>query len=246
LVTGLGMCISLWILFSGRTRLHLSLKDFRPDPEIIWRILKIGIPASITGLGKAFADLLLTWFIIPFGTVPLAAHNVISRIEGFVNAPSAGLGTGSGVLVGQNLGARQPNQASRSGWLAVALVLVFMLVCAAALLIWAEKIIALFNPDAKLVEIGSTFLRIAVSGYVGMSVVNVLQNCIYGSGDTLPPMSISLAMLWVVQLPLAYLLSHHTGLAVYGVRWAVVISFVLGAVAYLIYFRLGRWKRKRI
>jgi putative MATE family efflux protein len=246
LVTGLGMSLSLWVLLGGKTRVRLRLKDFRPDPVIIWRILKIGIPASITGLGKTFGDLVLTRFVVPFGTVPLAAHNVISRIESFLTAPSAGLGTGAAVLVGQNLGAKQPRQATRSGWLAVVLVLAIMVVFAAVLWIFAARIIALFNSDPKLVETGSTFLRIAVSGYVAMSAVNVLQNCIYGAGDTLPPMLISLTMVWIFQLPLAFLISRHTTLGVFGIRWAVVISLVLGAAAYAIYFRLERWKRMKI
>jgi putative MATE family efflux protein len=246
LVTGLGMCVSLWILWTGRTRLRLTWHDLRPDPALIWRILKIGLPASATGMGKAFGDLILTWLLIPFGTLALAAHNIISRIEGFINAPGAGLGTGASVLVGQNLGAGQPRQATRSGWIALGMVLGIMFVFAIALLVWSEKIIGLFTVDPDLIKLGSLFLRVAVAGYLGMTTVYLMQNCISGSGDTLPPMAITLAMLWAVQLPLAFLLSRHTDLGVYGIRWAIVISFVVGAIAYVAYFRLGRWKRKRV
>jgi putative MATE family efflux protein len=246
IATSLGMCICLWVLFTGKTRLRLTLMDFRPEFQIIWRILKIGIPASIMGLGKAFGDLVLTTFMIPFGTLALAAHNLLFRIESFINTPGMGLGSAASVLVGQNLGAGQPKQASRSGWLAMGLVAGFMLLCSTALLLWSEEIIGIFNVDPDLIKVGVIFLRISVAGYLFMSIVNVMQNCISGSGDTLPPMIITLAMLWVVQLPLAFLLTRFTGLGAYGVRWAIVIGLVVGAIAFITYFRQGRWKHKKV
>lgn len=244
--TGLGMIISLWVLFTGKTRLRLTLKDFYPDFKTIWRILKIGIPASVMMIGKSFGDLVFTWFMIPFGTLPLAAHNLISRIESFISTPGRTIGSGAGVLVGQNLGADQPRRAAKSGWLATGLVVGFMIICSVVLLVWAENIIAIFNVDPGLVQLGAIFLRIAIAHYLGMSIVHVLQNCISGSGDTMPPMIITLAILWVVQLPLAFLLSRYTDLGVYGVRWAIVIGYVIGAIVYIIYFWGGRWKRKKV
>jgi putative MATE family efflux protein len=246
LTTGLGMSICLWILFSGQTRLHLKWKDFRPDLKVMWRILKIGVPSSVTGLGKAFGDLVLTWFLIPFGTAALAGHSLIARLEMFINTPNMALGGGASVLVGQNLGAGQPKEASRSGWVAMGMAAGVMIVFAAALLLLAERVIGLFGSDPELIRVGSMFLRIAVTGYIGMSIVYLMQNCISGSGDTVPPMIISLVMLWVVQLPLAYVLSRYTGLGVYGVRWAIVAGFIVGAAAYLAYFWRGRWARKKV
>jgi len=79
-----------------------------------------------------------------------------------------------------------------------------------------------------------------------MYFIYILQNCISGAGDTMPPMLITLAMLWVVQLPLAFLLSRFTDMGMYGVRWAIVISFVVGAITFMTYFWQGRWKRKNI
>jgi putative MATE family efflux protein len=244
--TGVGMIICLWMLFTGRTRLKLSMKDFSPDLKLIWRMLKIGLPGGVAAIGKSFADLVLTWIMIPFGTAPLAAHNVLSRIEMFVNTPGMGLGTAAGVLVGQNLGAKQPQRAARSGWLATALVSGVMLFFAFVIFIWAGQIISIFNTDPQMVETGANFLRIAAAGYIIMGLINILSSNISGAGDTLPPMIISLGMLWVIMIPLAVVLSRHTSLGMYGVRWAIVISFAIGAVAYLAYFLSGRWKRKKV
>jgi putative MATE family efflux protein len=245
-VTGLGMVTCLWAFFSGQTRLRLTLRDFYPDFPTIKRILRVGFPASVMGLGKAFGDLIMSSLMIPFGTLALAAHNLVYRLESFINTPGAGMGNGAGVLIGQNLGARKPGQAAKSGWLAMGMAAGLMLVCGVVLLVRAESVIGLFNGDPELVKVGSLYLRIAVSGYLGMSIVFVMQNCISGSGDTLPPMLITLGMLWVVQIPLAFCLSRFTGLDVYGVRWAIVAGNLTGAAAYIIYFWRGRWKRKRV
>ena len=240
------MFIQLWVLFTGRTRLRLTLNNFRPDPKLIWRLFKIGIPASFMGLERSFGDLVLTWLMIPFGTLAVAAHSLTHRIEMFLRMPGASLGMGAGVLVGQNLGAGQPDRAARSGWLALGLSEGFMVICSIVLLIWSENIIRIFNTDPDLVKLGSIFLRIATAGFLVMYFAYVLQNCISGAGDTMPPMLITLLMIWVVQLPLAFLLPRFTDMGMYGVRWAIVAGFIAGSIVYTIYFWQGRWKRKKV
>jgi Na+-driven multidrug efflux pump len=153
---------------------------------------------------------------------------------------------GAAVLVGQNLGAGQPGRAERNAWLAAGFAQCIMLAGAVVLLLWAESIIGIFNTEPTLVKMASTFLRIAAAGYLVMGLSSVLGQSISGAGDTLPPMLIGLVTMWVVQLPLAFLLPRLTDLGVYGVRWAMVASVVVGATAIITYFRLGRWKRKEV
>lgn len=241
-----GMAIGLWVLFSGRTRLRLSLSGFRLDPNIIWRIVKIGIPPSIMGMQLRFGQLVLMRLMVPFGTLAVAGHSLIQRIEAVIDLPPYGVGSGASVLVGQNLGARQPERAERSGWLAVGLGQSFMIVCSLVILLWAENIIRIFNTEPALVEIASIFLRIAAAGYLVMGITVILRQCISGAGDTLPVLLAGLLAMWVVQIPLAFFLPRVTNLGVYGVRWGMVAGMVVGAVIYITYFRLGRWKRKKV
>ena len=104
----------------------------------------------------------------------------------------------------------------------------------------------IFTSDPALVEISSIFLRIAAAAFLVLAFVSVFQQCIAGAGDTVPNMIISIAMVWVVLLPLAYGLSQYTDLGVYGVRWAIVASTLAGAIAYTVYFKMGRWKVKKV
>jgi len=242
----LGMALGLWFLFSGRTRLRLTLDNFRFDPGIIWRIVRIGIPASFTGMGRSLGHFALMWIMVPFGTLAVAAHSLTQRIEVQLFFPIMGLGMGAGVLAGQNLGAGQPERAERSSWLAVGLGEGFMVACAVLILLWAEKAVGIFSTEPALVELASIFLRIAAVGYLVLGLNAVMGQCLSGVGDTVPPMLVTILTIWVMQIPLSLLLPRVTDLGVYGVRWAMVIGMVAGAVAYIIYFRLGRWKRKRV
>ena len=242
----LGMSLSLWILFSGRTRLRLAARKLRIDLGTIWRIVKIGIPAGVMSVQQSFGHLVLAWFMVPFGTLSVAAHSLYQRVLMVLFLPSWALGMGSGVLVGQNLGAGQPDRAEKTGWLATGFVEAVMLIASMAILVWAEGVIHIFTTEPELVEIASIFLRIATAGFLVAGLVVVLQQSISGAGDTIPPMIVGLITVWVVQLPLAYFLPQFTSLGMYGVRWAIVAGMVVGAVTYATYFRLGRWKRKRI
>jgi putative MATE family efflux protein len=240
----LGTALGLWVLLTGRSRLKLNFKNFHLDFGLMWRLIKIGIPASIMSIQSSLSQLVLLRFISSFGTVAVAAHSLNQRVEMFFFMPPWGLGMAAGVLAGQNLGAQRPERAEKTGWLAAGMVESFMVICSVALLLWAESVVHLFSSDPEVITTGATFLRIATAGYLVMGAVVSFQQCISGVGDTLPPMLLSLILSWGIQIPLAYFLPRITDLGVYGVRWGIVAGVVVGAIAYTLYFRMGRWKYK--
>ncbi len=242
----LGTSIGLWFLFSGRTRLKLTLRNFSIDLNIIRRIVRIGLPALVSGVQRSFSYFILMWIIAPFGTAAIAAHTIGQRVEMLFMMPGMAFGMAAGVLAGQNLGAGQPERAERSAWLAVALVEAIMVTVSVAVLIWAPSIVRVFGTDPEYVEIASVFLRIAVAGYIVIGFMAVLMSVLQGAGDTVPGMIINMVIMWAISLPLAYFLPQIPAIGVYGVRWAMVAGMLVGTVAFLLYFRTGRWKRKKV
>ena len=242
----IGLFIGLWFLFYGKTRLHLTLKDFSLDGSMIWRIIKIGIPATIIGIERHLANILLLFFLTPFGTVAVAAHSICHRVDIFLTMPAIGLGIGSGVLAGQYIGAKQPKRAEKNGWLAVSLGSGLGVLFAACVFFEAETIAGIFNKEPETLNMATDFLKIASIGLLTVGFNVVLSQTISGTGDTFPPMLISILSLWVVQIPLAYLLPRSTGFGVYGVRWGMVWGVITAGVAFTIYFKLGRWKFKKV
>lgn len=242
---GLGAGIGLWILVKGYSHLRLDFKGFRPDPKMIWRIVKIGVPASITGIERNFGQLAITWFVVPFGTAAVAAHSVLQRVEQFVFMPGQGIGQASGIMTAQTLGSGQPERAEKTGWLGASLYTGVMVVAAALLWFQAENIIRIFNSEPEMVKIAAAFIRIMVIGYLINGFAVVLQNCLTSAGDSVVTAFVVLGSIFVVQIPLAFLLTR-TDMGVYGTRWAIVISTSVTAIAYATYFKLGRWKRKNL
>ncbi|MFC1900313.1 MATE family efflux transporter [Chloroflexota bacterium] len=241
----LGLILGLIALFSGRTRLKLTLKNFHVDPKMIWRIVRIAIPASISGMQRGLGQLIIMKFVVPFGTVAVAAHTLHQRVEMFILMPGMGLGMGGGVLAGQNLGAGKPDRSEKSVWTALAVVECWVVIMATMLLLWAENVVGIFGPEPEVVEVTAKFLRIAAVGILFFSAEPVLMNCLNNVGDTLPPMLAILISFWAIQVPCAYFLSQ-TGLGVLGIRWGLVIGMICGALSLLIYFKMGRWKRKKV
>ena len=243
---GLGGAFALWILFSGRTRMVITFRKFRFDRSLIWRTVKIGLPSSVTSVERNFAGLVLVWFIIPFGTVAVAAHTLALRIDQFIQTLANGLGTPAGVLAGQNLGANQPERAAKTAWLAAGLATVAALIFSVIIWFWVEYLLRIFSSESALVGTAATFLRIEIASYLVWGSVITFTMVLNGVGDTLIPMVTNILTVWGVQMPLAYFLPGASGLGVFGVRWAMVAGIICRAIIYPTYFRTGRWKRKKV
>lgn len=242
----LGLGLGIWILFTGRTRLKVSFTNFTLDKNIIWRIIRISIPAMIMGMQRGLLHIVVMTLMIHYGTLAIAAHILGQRLDMMVVTMIMGLGMGAGVLAGQNLGAEQPDRAERTGWLALGIAMVILVLVSTAMLLWAENIIRIFNSGSDLVDLASSFLRIAAIGYMIFPVIGILLNFLSGVGDTWPAMMIEIGHMWVIMIPLAYLIPRFTDMGVYGIRWAMVIGVFVGAAAQLTYFIKGRWKLKRV
>jgi putative MATE family efflux protein len=243
---GLAGGIGLWFLFTGRTNLKITMKNFHFDWNMLWRMIKISIPSGINSMERSFADFLLVWFIAPFGTVAVAAHSLAGRMEGFIHMPSSGLGSAAGVLAGQNLGAQQPGRAEKTGWLAAGWFTATMVISSLAIWFWAEPFVRIFNNEPALVGLTGTFLRINIVSYMLFGLVMVLMSCLNGVGDTMTTLLTTMVTMWGVVLPLAYFLPRVTDLGVYGIRWGIVSGTIVRAVVFAIYFKTGRWKQKKV
>ena len=239
--------VAVWRVFIvGPGRLRLTMRGFRVDLAMVWRMVKIGIPASIMGVQRSLGMIIVAGLVGAYGTTAVAAHSLQQRVEMVLMPVNLGLGLGSGVLAGQNLGARQPERAERSSWQAALLSTGLMVICSAAVFFWAENIVRIFNSEPDLVAMTSMFLRIATAGYIFLGVGTVLMQSLSGAGDTVPPMVFGIIAAWGVTVPLAYFLPGIGDIGVNGVRWALVSGFVAQAILSITYFRLGRWKRKKV
>ncbi len=241
-----GLISSLFVLFTGRTQLQLHLKGMRIDFPLMWRILKIGIPGVVMMAQKNLSNLIVMKLIVHYGTLAVAAHTVLQRVEMVFFMAGVGMGSAAGVLAGQNLGANEPERAGKSGIYAIMIAESFVITACALAFIFPEAVISIFTKDQELIRVTTLFLRIGVVGYLMCGLEPVFLNFFTGVGDTAIPMTFEVTTTWFVLLPMALIFPKLLGLEVLGVRWAMALSFVMLTCGYVVLFMTGRWKRKEV
>jgi putative MATE family efflux protein len=242
--TALGMCT--YALFSGRSQLHLKWSEYRIDRRLIWQIIRIGAPAAVNGAERSVAQLLIVRFVTPFGENALAAFTLSRRVEMFANLGSQGFGQASGIIVGQNLGAGKPARAKQTILWAIGFVMSMKTVLGFFLFFFPELFLSLFTRDQELLELTSTWVRIQILGHLFMGPGNVFMQSFMTAGATVYPMIVTLIALWVIELPLAYILSDTLGMGQFGIAWAITIASMSRPFFHVPYFLSGRWMRARV
>jgi putative MATE family efflux protein len=241
-----GCAINFYVLFRGHSYLHLTLRGYRVDYPLLWRLIKIGAPASIAGTERATAQLVLLRLVAPFGDVAMAAYALTRRLEMFANFGSMGVGQAAGTMVGQNLGAGRPDRARQSvGW-ALVYVSVAKGVIGGLLMLFPAAVVVVFTGEADVVALASVWLRIQVVAAIFMGLAMVFQQSYNTAGDTLAPMVVTLLAVWCVELPLAWWLSHGAGVGVLGIGYAAIAGMAARVGCYVPYFFWGRWLRVKV
>lgn len=239
----LGVGWNVIALRSDNSRLHLTLNGYHLDRVLLWKLVKVGIPASVTNAQRAVSQLLVVIIVSQFGNIPLAAFALYRRIENTVNHASRGLGRAAGVLAGQNLGAGKPVRAKQSISWALAYAGVASLSIAIIFLIFPNEIARLFNDQPDFVSQTANWLQILAIGYFSMNTVQVFTQAFNTTGATMVPMVVTVSTMWVVELPLAFVLSQYTFMVEYAVPWAIVIGMTLRLSIFSVYYLQGKWLR---
>lgn len=239
---GIGVLYQLYYLFGGHGRLAFGWHHLRIVTSLIRRMLII----SAGGVGQfliATASWVALMRIVAFyGSGPIAAYTIALRMLEFALLPAWGLGNAAATLVGQNLGAEQPERAESSAWRAAKYNAVFMTIVGLLVLLTAPQIAGLFSSDPAVLRYGANCLRILGIGYPMYAVGMIMIQALNGAGDTTTPSTLNLVCFWLLQIPLAYWLAEVVELGPNGVFIAIVVSESLLTVLSILVFRRGRWK----
>ncbi len=243
----LAALIGLMVLFGGRFGIHVSLKDFKPDPAFIRKAFFLGLPASIEMSARAFGLIVMTFLIASFGTMAIASYGVGSNMIQVVMIPAMGLSMAISTLVGQNIGAGQVQRAEQIGRLGA--VVSFCTLTALGLIVFAfaPHFIAFFVPgDEAVIATGAGFLRTMSLAWGMLGVQFALTGVLRASGNMVITMMLTIVSQWVIQFPLAYILSKHTPLGLEGIWWAFPVTYVTVALITIAIIAKGDWKKKEL
>ncbi len=238
--------ISIHVLFTGRAHLHLKFSQWKPDLNLSWRILRIGIPGLGQMLSRSLMSAVMMRIVALCGTTAVAAYGIGMRFHMIILMPAFALGGAAATMVGQNLGAGKPDRARHAAWMAAAIDAGIMVLSAIVMVAVAPGLIRIFNNEPEVVEIGARYLRIVSPFYVFVALGVVLARALNGAGDSLGPMIITIVTLWILQVPLAILFARILQPATVGIWWAMVVAFVVQGLLTLAWFETGRWKKKKV
>ncbi|TWT99955.1 Multidrug resistance protein MdtK [Botrimarina colliarenosi] len=224
-----GAALLVAMLAGGRAGYRMRPSLMKPDPAMIRRLLRIGIPGGAEAVLLVVCNLAYLRIVLKLGDVAAAAHGVAIQVESLAFLPGGAFQIAASTTTGQYLGAGDPARATRSAWAATAVASAFMV--AAGVVFWftAEDLIGLFvfeKPD--VVSLAAQLLRLISLAMLPLAVSMVLAGALRGAGDTRWPLLFTIIGFGLVRVPLAMYLSQETvtlpliGATFAGAGWGAV------------------------
>ncbi|MCP5058721.1 MAG: MATE family efflux transporter [bacterium] len=238
-VFGAVLTLGLWL---GRVlviRWGPSGGDF--ERSRIRKILHIGYPSGLEQF--VFQAGLMSFLLIVarYGEAPYAAYSIGVNILSFSFLVGFGFSIAASTLVGQNLGAGDPDAAERSGWRAMLLSISVMVVFGAVIISVAEPFARFLIDDDEVVRLAVIFIWLLGSVQALMGIEFALGGALRGAGDTRFPLWIVFAGFFLGRIPLALVLAW-LGWSVEWVFAALLADYVIKSIGLVLRFRNGRWK----
>jgi putative MATE family efflux protein len=239
-----GALFAIWRLTRPDGRVPVARRHLRVDLRVVGQIVRLAGSATVQMLVATASWTAMARILATFGSPVLAGYTVAMRVIVFAILPSYGMSNAAATMVGQALGAGKPDRAEKAVWKACLYNLAFLGVVGVAFVALAGPIVRLFSTDPEVVRVGATALRVVALGFPLYAFGMVLTQAFNGAGDTWTPTWINLAVFWVFEIPLAYVLAHTMGFGPTGAFWAITIAFSSLAVVSGVIFRRGKWKAK--
>lgn len=243
---GSGVVYQFYHLVKGSRLLPVMKKHLRINGAIISRILKTSIGGTLQFFIASCSWIFLGRIIAEFHSEAVSGHTIAIRIIVFAILPAWGMANAAATLVGQNLGANLPERAEKSVWRAGFLNLLFLGSISVIFIVFAPQIIGVFSKDPAITAYGVQGLRYIAVGYVFYAYGMVIPAAFNGAGDTITPTILNFLGFWCFQIPLAYFLAIQMKMGPTGVFLAIPIAETAIAIAGIMLFRRGKWKRFKI
>lgn len=243
---GTAVLFQLGVLFFGWGKIKLVLKDVIFNFKVMANLIKVSLGGIAQFLIGTSSWVFLMRMMSEFGSEVLAGYTIAIRVMLFTLMPSWGMSNAAATLVGQNLGAEQPDRAEKSVWKTAKYNVFFMAAVSLLYLLFSNEIVSWFNQTPSVVENGALCLRVIAAGYIFYAYGMVVTQAFNGAGDTGTPTRINLMAFWAFQLPFAYMAAFYFNMGAIGVFLAITLAEVLLAIISIVLFKRGNWKRVKV
>lgn len=240
-----GVLVLIMLLMGSRWR-SVCRGPFRISTVTIRRVFAISWPSAALQTAWNAGTIILYNMLGRLGEESITALAAITsglRIEAILFLPAFALNMAASVLMGQNLGAGNPDRAQEVGWKIAGAGAACVSIPAIGIFFAAESVAALLARDPSVLQETARYLQfnMAVAPLMAFSVI--LGGCLQGAGDTRGTMRVVITAMWIVRLPLAAVLTFWLGYGATGVWIAMVVSMAVQTVLMVLRFRGGAWRR---
>jgi putative MATE family efflux protein len=243
----IGVLYQLWHLFRGKGTIKVKRIHFKWDTPVIKTLVEVASPATLQFIIQSGSWIVLAALVAHTGGKDASAgYQVAIRNVVFFILPAWGLSNAAATLVGQNLGAKQPDRAERSVLLTTKYNGIFMAGVMLLFLFFASPIISIFTKEPDVHHFGVLSLQIIGSGYIFYGIGMVMIQSLNGAGDTKTPTWINFIGFWLFQIPLGYLLAKTFGMGPVGAFIAIPVAEIGIALTAWYYFKKGKWKEVKV
>lgn len=241
-----GVCYQLYHLFKGKGIIKVTKEALLVRWAIVKNILSIASGGTGQYLIASASWIFLVRIVSDFGPEALAGYTIAFRTIVFCILPAWGIANAAATLVGQNLGAEQPDRAEKSVWRTGQVCAAFLGLVMIFFLFTAEQLIGFFTIQDQVIIYGVQCLQLVSLGNIAYAYEMVIGMAFNGAGDTRTPTILNFFGFWLFQIPLAYVMATVLGMGPKGVFSAVGISEAAIAVAAIILFKRGKWKLVKV
>ncbi|WP_427338441.1 MATE family efflux transporter [Caloranaerobacter sp. DY30410] len=231
-------------IFNNELKKYLQVLNIKIS--LMGKILKIGSYSAVQAISRPITGLVMYKIANYSGTKAVAAFTIGGRMFNLVFIFLAGLNLSISVLVGQNLGKKDIKSAESIVKDGIKLALINMMIFSLPYFVLAKYLMFIFTKDVEVINIGVNYLRIVYVGVIFVIYPVVYGGAFIGAGDTAPPMVASLLANLCFKLPMAYILSKVFNMGANGVWVAISLSVLLEAAVIIYYFKLGKWKSRKV
>lgn len=233
---------AMYVAFRRNKYLQCSLKDVKPDAEVIKECVHIGLPALGTNIASSLGYVVFAGMVSGMGTTVFAAHSIAVAAEEIVYIPGYGLRVATSTLIGNALGEKNERKLNLTRRLSVIITMIIMVINGVLLYIFALPLMSIFTSSERVAVLGSEMLKLVAFSEPFFGLMIVLEGVAYGMGRTKGVFIIETFSMWCVRLISTFVCVKILGLDLYAVWLCMIADNICKAVLLAVTVRPGQLK----
>lgn len=199
----------LGILFNllNNPEIKLKITGFKPQFEVIRRILSVGIPSIIMASVGSVMTFLMNKILMGFSSTATTVFGVYFKLQSFAFMPVFGLNNGMVPILAYNYGAKRKDRMIEVIKLAMLYAVCIMVVCMAVFQLIPDQLLLLFDASENMLSMGVPALRLISLSYIFAGICVVSGSVFQALGNGVYSMFVSVARQLLILVPVAWLLS---------------------------------------